>query len=265
MQVTHSERGFEIVEHPVYPPTGRTARLLQASSAIGEAYEDGFDNPGSSFLWVSDQHHLNREEVREMMAHCQAWLASGSLHVQPEGFVLADGEHVFLPRSNELQELHAEITRLRECARAQEERVCRLEIVDGSIVITAPFGTDETEREIGAAFIEMYRGLEQMAKALLPSPELDDLNDAESELTRLKTDVGKAAQYLPVAGPLSHRVRMFKEHYSAIILRQRDLLMLARTFISGNSYDMTMGPELVEQIDQELAGNPTESEATLES
>jgi|6_EtaG_2_1085325.scaffolds.fasta_scaffold04507_7 hypothetical protein len=69
-------RGFVRVEHAKYPPQepeNVQCLLLQESSAIGD-YEDSMDNPGSSYLWVGDNHHLNREQVAEMISRMQYWL-----------------------------------------------------------------------------------------------------------------------------------------------------------------------------------------------
>ena len=56
-------------------------RLFQESSAKGD-YEDSLDRPGSSFLWIGRNHHLNREEVAEFVKHLQRWLDTGSLSVE---------------------------------------------------------------------------------------------------------------------------------------------------------------------------------------
>jgi hypothetical protein len=78
--MTHSRtlRGFELVEHPNYPPDGTESRLVQESSIVGD-YEDALDRPGTSALWVGDHHHLNREEVAELVSRLQSWLSTGSL------------------------------------------------------------------------------------------------------------------------------------------------------------------------------------------
>lgn len=79
MRIEFTERGFPCVKHEVYPPgADKDDRVIQASSAIGD-YEDSFDKPGSSFLWVSNTHHLNREEVAELITHMQRWLDTGYL------------------------------------------------------------------------------------------------------------------------------------------------------------------------------------------
>ena len=78
MKAVKTARGFSMVEHPNYPD-GDMVRALQASSAIDMRYEDSFDKPGSSYLWVGPELHLNREDVAEMIVHMQRWLDTGSL------------------------------------------------------------------------------------------------------------------------------------------------------------------------------------------
>ncbi len=79
MKLTHSPRGFEQLEHPTYLPRDRgRERLVAVSSIVGD-YDDAFERPGTSALWVGECHHLNREEVAELVAHLQAWLTTGSL------------------------------------------------------------------------------------------------------------------------------------------------------------------------------------------
>ena len=84
MKSSRTGRGFVIVNHPKYasePPT--ETRLIQESSAIGD-YEDSLDKPGSSFLWVGNDHHLNREEIGELIARMNVWLKTGRLGVDAE-------------------------------------------------------------------------------------------------------------------------------------------------------------------------------------
>lgn len=57
MDAEKSDRGFVRVYHPRYLPEHANALLIAESSAIGD-YDDSFDNPGSSFLWVGEHHHL---------------------------------------------------------------------------------------------------------------------------------------------------------------------------------------------------------------
>lgn len=82
MQVTKTERGFELLREEGYPTEKSSGihRLAQQSSAIGD-YDGCGDLPGSSYLWIGEHHHLNREEVSQLVKHLQAWLATGSLEI----------------------------------------------------------------------------------------------------------------------------------------------------------------------------------------
>ena len=82
MEVTKTDRGFELIEHPMYPPdtAGSCVRLVQQSSAIATD-GDEIPDPGTSYLWIGDDHHLNRDEVRSLVAHLRAWLTTGSLKI----------------------------------------------------------------------------------------------------------------------------------------------------------------------------------------
>jgi hypothetical protein len=89
MKFEETPRGFELVEHETYPPKDAqhdpspfpdSTRLVQQSSAIGN-YPDAMEKPGSSFLWVGQHHHLNRDDVRELAERLQAWLTTGSLKI----------------------------------------------------------------------------------------------------------------------------------------------------------------------------------------
>lgn len=81
MRFDHTKRGFGVLLHPKYVNEKEEVRIVGTSSAIGD-YEDSFDNPGSSFLWVGEHHHLNRAEVRELITHLEAWCLTGSLEVK---------------------------------------------------------------------------------------------------------------------------------------------------------------------------------------
>ena len=86
MKITKSERGFEFLDHPNYLPNPLTrknelSRVVSQSSAIGD-YDDSFSRPGSSFLWVGEHHHLNREEVATLVKHLRAWMRTGSLQIK---------------------------------------------------------------------------------------------------------------------------------------------------------------------------------------
>lgn len=81
MELVDTARGFEVVTHPVYPssnPHSVSDRLVQQSSVVGE-YDDAMGRPGSSALWIGENHHLYREEVAELIGHLTRWLETGNL------------------------------------------------------------------------------------------------------------------------------------------------------------------------------------------
>jgi hypothetical protein len=79
MKIETTDRGFSIIKHEKYVEkiSGMT-RLVQESSAIGD-YDNSFDLPGSSYLWIGQDHHLNREEVAELIGFMNNWLKTGKL------------------------------------------------------------------------------------------------------------------------------------------------------------------------------------------
>lgn len=85
MVVTKSNRGFEQLKHAVYVERPESDdRLAAASSVIGD-YPDAFERPGTSALWIGQEHHLNREEVAEFVKHLNNWLETGRLEVADGG------------------------------------------------------------------------------------------------------------------------------------------------------------------------------------
>ena len=79
MQTRVSSRGFTFVMEEKYQnERGEYTRLISESSAIAN---DGkaLDNPGSSFLWVGADHHLNKDQVAELIGKMQHWLDTGKL------------------------------------------------------------------------------------------------------------------------------------------------------------------------------------------
>lgn len=81
MKSVRTGRGFVWVEAEKYQnEPGEMTRLIAESSAIGD-YEHSMDTPGSSFLWVGQDHHLNKEEVAELIERMAHWLATGRLAV----------------------------------------------------------------------------------------------------------------------------------------------------------------------------------------
>ncbi len=80
MKVEKSERGFEFLMHKGYPDPAST-RIASESSVIGN-YEDSMDIPGSSYLWIGDNHHLNRAEVQQLIHHLTHWVQHGTLNTR---------------------------------------------------------------------------------------------------------------------------------------------------------------------------------------
>ena len=85
MKIGKTARGFTIIEEEKYQnERGVFTRLIQESSAIGN-YKDAWNYPGSSFLWVGEDHHLNRKQVRELIRHLQYWLNNKHLRFPKRG------------------------------------------------------------------------------------------------------------------------------------------------------------------------------------
>lgn len=88
MKTGTNARGFSHIMHPTHLAEacggGEPNRLVSQSSTIGD-YDDSFDKPGSSYLWVGDNHHLNREEVADFITHLQHWVETGDLADRDNG------------------------------------------------------------------------------------------------------------------------------------------------------------------------------------
>ncbi len=81
MKSIKTGRGFVVVLEEKYQNTpGEFTRLIGESSAVGD-YDDSWDLPGSSFLWIGNDHHLNREQVRELIDRMEHWLQTKRLAV----------------------------------------------------------------------------------------------------------------------------------------------------------------------------------------
>ena len=80
MKAKQTQRGFIVVVHNTYANEPVEKRLIQESSAVGD-YEDSWDNPGSSALWIGKDHHLNREEVQELIGRMKYWLDNKRLEL----------------------------------------------------------------------------------------------------------------------------------------------------------------------------------------
>ena len=72
-------RGFRGLEQAEYIEQEKVSRVVQESSAVGD-YEDSLEKPGSSFLWLGEKHHLDREEVAFLVEHLSYWLETGRLY-----------------------------------------------------------------------------------------------------------------------------------------------------------------------------------------
>ena len=74
MKAEETERGFIRIMHEKHQnKPGEITRLVQESSA---------ENPGSSFLWVGNDHHLNRDEIRDLINRMQYWLDTKRLELR---------------------------------------------------------------------------------------------------------------------------------------------------------------------------------------
>jgi len=81
MRAIKTDRGFIVIEEEKYQnEPGEFTRLIQESSAIGD-YEDSMDKPGSSYLWVGQDHHLDREQVQGLIMSMEHWLNTGRLPI----------------------------------------------------------------------------------------------------------------------------------------------------------------------------------------
>jgi hypothetical protein len=83
MEIKHTQRGFEYIEL-------EDGSTIAQSSAIGD-YPNALELPGSSFLWI-DEEHCDREEVLhrlgfnefidDLKPHIITWLITGSLTIR---------------------------------------------------------------------------------------------------------------------------------------------------------------------------------------
>ena len=82
MIIRIGQRGFKALFHEQYPPKDEAGAILQESSAVGD-YEDSWDKPGSSYLWVGCNFHLNREQAKDLARHIMTWVKTGRLVENP--------------------------------------------------------------------------------------------------------------------------------------------------------------------------------------
>jgi hypothetical protein len=72
METITTGRGFRAI-------TKGDNRVVSESSAIDFDTEDGLEHPGSSYLWVGPDQHLNREEVAKLRDALTYWLENKRL------------------------------------------------------------------------------------------------------------------------------------------------------------------------------------------
>lgn len=80
---TFTIRGFALID---FIDAYEKPCSIQASSAINEEQEGGFENPGSSYLWVGRDDvtdarmHITREQAGRIAEFLKRWSETGELH-----------------------------------------------------------------------------------------------------------------------------------------------------------------------------------------
>ena len=74
-----TSRGFRGITHATHANEPEEKRLIQESSAIDFDTKDGLNKPGSSYLWIGPDHHLNRKQVSALVAEMEHWLKNGRM------------------------------------------------------------------------------------------------------------------------------------------------------------------------------------------
>lgn len=77
METITTGRGFRAITNEPY--TEGDKRVVSESSAIDFDTDDGMEHPGSSYLWVGQDQHLNREEVAKLRDALTYWLENKRL------------------------------------------------------------------------------------------------------------------------------------------------------------------------------------------
>ena len=80
MKTKKSGRGFNHLMEKEYLNPENETTIVSESSAIGY-YDDSFDNPGSSYLWFGEKHHLDREQVEKVVEALNNWLENKRLEL----------------------------------------------------------------------------------------------------------------------------------------------------------------------------------------
>jgi len=81
MDSYRTARGFTVIAHKKFPNEKEDysmTRLIQESSLMLND-DDPDEVPGSGFLWIGRDHHLNREEIKELISRMQHWVDNGFL------------------------------------------------------------------------------------------------------------------------------------------------------------------------------------------
>lgn len=79
MKTEKTDRGFIVVFEAKYASQPEEFTCLICESSVIGNYENAMSTPGSSALWVGQEHHLNREQVKELIERMQYWLDHGRL------------------------------------------------------------------------------------------------------------------------------------------------------------------------------------------
>lgn len=75
--------GFRMITEDVYAENKRSTLMLE-SSAIDPDLEGSFNKPGSSYLWIGDDFHLNRAQVRQFIICLEYWMKNKRLPTADE-------------------------------------------------------------------------------------------------------------------------------------------------------------------------------------
>lgn len=84
MNLIQTDRGFEVLEHDVYASQPPAKSTIVQQSCVIRSFAGAYAFPGSSCLWIGKDHHLDRNEVRELVGFLQQWLETGTLSLPPK-------------------------------------------------------------------------------------------------------------------------------------------------------------------------------------
>ena len=72
-----TDLGLQRIMHRVHAGIEQT--VVVGQSVASRPDPDVLTQPGSSYLWLSGGHHLDRQEVRELMRYLSHWVNTGRL------------------------------------------------------------------------------------------------------------------------------------------------------------------------------------------